>query len=208
LALRPDLVIGVHIQAAHAPAFAAAGIPFFMTESMTFERTLTTITDIGAMLGRVNEARQLTERIAGVEARIAAMPRERDPSALIIWGAPGTFMFALPNSFAGDLLRRVGGVNVAQDMATIPGQPTFANFSMERVVQHNPDFILIVAHGDAQAVRRAFVTQMQNDPAWRTLTAAREGRVHILPFDLFGVNPGSRLGEALEHLASILYDSH
>lgn len=207
LALRPDLVIGVHIQAAHAPAFAAAGIPFFMTESATVERTLSTITDIGAMLDRQEEARNVVGQIAGVKGRLAATPRAHDPSVLIIWGAPGVFNFALPGSFVGDLVRRVGATNVAQDMASIPGQPTFANFSMERVLQHNPDFILIVAHGDASVVRRAFLTQMQNDPAWRALTAARDGRVHILPFDLFGANPGSRLGEALEHLASLLYDS-
>ena len=44
-----------------------------------------------------------------------------------------------------------------------------------------------------------------SNPAWQTLTAVREGRVHVMDGSLFNLKPNSRWGEAYEQLAEILY---
>ncbi|GBF71417.1 hypothetical protein LAWASA_4174 [Lawsonibacter asaccharolyticus] len=44
-----------------------------------------------------------------------------------------------------------------------------------------------------------------SDPAWESLAAVKEGRVHILDKALFHYKPNARWGESYEVLADILY---
>ena len=44
-----------------------------------------------------------------------------------------------------------------------------------------------------------------SDPVWSTLTAVKEGRVYLLPKDLFQYKPNSRWDEAYGYLIELLY---
>ena len=58
-------------------------------------------------------------------------------NALIVYGAPGTYLAALDNSLYGDILNTVGGKNIASDLPALDQYPTYASLSAEKIVEGN-----------------------------------------------------------------------
>lgn len=46
---------------------------------------------------------------------------------------------------------------------------------------------------------------MQENQAWSSVSAVKNGQVDVLPSDLFGTNPGTRVTEALDLMHGLLY---
>ena len=65
--------------------------------------------------------------------------------------------------------------------------------------------ILVVTMGNEKALRTKFEREFCAHPAWKELRAARGGRVHFLPPELFLFMPGPEYPEAFRQLASLLY---
>lgn len=82
--------------------------------------------------------------------------------------------------------------------------PQYAQLNTERVVESDPEVILIMTHGSSEEVEKGFVREMEGSPAWNSLSAVQEGRIHVLPADLFGTNPGTRVLEAIALLRELL----
>lgn len=57
---------------------------------------------------------------------------------------------------------------------------------------------MLITHGDPEAVKDAFESEMEKNPAWKNLDAVKNGNVIILPSHLFGTNPGTNVTEALD----------
>ena len=110
---------------------------------------------------------------------------------------------ASSSTFSGDLLKRLGGVNIADQDITLQGQ--YIPLSMEYVVKHNPEAIFIISMGTTKDAMERFREQMKTDDTWSQTDAVKNGRVYDLPMDLFTVNPGSRVGEAMLYMADCLY---
>ncbi len=68
-------------------------------------------------------------------------PLHTDTKALLIYGAPGSNLVALPNSLAGDLLEAAGGINIAAEFEQLQDYPQYAALSPERVIQANPAIV-------------------------------------------------------------------
>ena len=78
--------------------------------------------------------------------------------------------------------------------------------SMEAILQADPDFIFVVEQSADPAVAKAVLEEtLFSNPAWQTLTAVREDRVHVMDSALYNLKPNARWGEAYEKLADILY---
>lgn len=207
LALRPDLVIGIDAPFHNAliPLLEKAQIPVLIRGLDTYEDVLETLQFYGELTG---DAAAASQSAAAVEKAYERATARRDasrqaPQCLIVWGAAGSSSMATSASFAGDLLRRAGGLNVA-DAAQNAAQNGFVPLSMEYIAQREPDVIFLISHSGAQGGKPP-EAQFAEDPVWRELKAVREGRVYALPSTLFAVNPGTRVGEALEFLAARLY---
>ena len=46
---------------------------------------------------------------------------------------------------------------------------------------------------------------LQEHGAWADVDAVKNGRVYVLPYELFAINPGIRATDALDVLADIMY---
>lgn len=57
---------------------------------------------------------------------------------------------------------------------------------------------MLITHGEPEAVKEAFEEEMSENAAWKNLDAVKNGNVVVLPSDLFGTNPGTKVTEALE----------
>lgn len=202
--LKPDVVLGNDpINAKDVPLLEGIGTQVVLTRANSIDDIQRQIAVFGALLGREERASEL---IAAIDE--ALPPANESPAegrrVLLVYGAPGTYLAALPDSLAGNLLEAAGGTNVASSFPGTQSFPQYAQLNTERVVQSAPDAILIMTHGSSEEVEKGFRREMEQDAAWSSLAAVRDGRVHVLPAELFGTNPGTRVAEAVAYLRELL----
>lgn len=98
--------------------------------------------------------------------------------------------------FAAAMLSKMGCVNIADDAP-------LSELGMEAILYADPEYIFFSTMGDEEAARKNITSLLSSD-AWSALSAVKEGRVIILPKELFHFKPCSRWGEAYDHLADAL----
>lgn len=157
----------------------------------------------GKLLDQEKKAEQLINDMVEELEKIS-MDQKTQPNVLMIYGAPGTYMAALPNSLAGNILEQAGGVNVASAFPKLQSYPQYAQLNTERVIEANPDYILIMTHGDSESVKQGFLEEMAANPAWNSIQAVKENHIHVLPAEWFGTNPGTAVVDAVRWLAELL----
>ncbi|MFD1955510.1 ABC transporter substrate-binding protein [Paenibacillus thailandensis] len=201
--LRPQVVLGNNpINLKDEDQLKGIGAELVLTQANSIADIRRQIELIGRLLGKETTAAEIT---AKMDRELEAFKAETgETRALVVYGAPGTYLAALPNSLAGNLLETAGGLNVAADYPRLQSYPQYAQLNTERVVESDPDVIFIMTHGDSEEVRQGFIREMESNPAWSGLDAVKDGRIHVLPPDLFGTNPGTRVIEALNELRGLL----
>ncbi|MEK0313478.1 ABC transporter substrate-binding protein [Cohnella sp. 56] len=198
---KPDVVLGNYpLNQKDIPTIEGLGAKLVLAGADSVEDVKREVVLIGELLRREDAAAGLVAQIDEGLANVAARRPAERPRVLLVYGAPGANMAALPNSLSGDLLTLAGGDNIAAKFTSLQSFPQYAQLSAERIVEADPQFIFIMSHGDAEAVKSSFVKDMSRNGAWDGVDAVRHGHVAILPADLFGTNPGTRVIAALELL--------
>lgn len=203
--VNPDVLIASPSFKQHAANLEAQGTKVIYTEANSVEDILETIDMFGEMLGKSAEAEEL---IAGLNEELEALSDSASAvKTLLVYGAPGSYLVALPNSLSGDLLERAGGENIASDFPQEEKYPQYASLSTEKIIERNPEAVMLITHGDPDAVKTAFQGEMEKNPAWKNLDAVKNGKVTVLPSHLFGTNPGTKVAEALEVMSDSLKEA-
>lgn len=105
------------------------------------------------------------------------------------------------DNMTGQMLADLGCENIADSESSL-----LEELSLEAIVRADPDFVFITTMGgDTEAAIAQYEETLGSNPAWQELTAVKDGRVHILPKDMFHYKPNNRWGEAYEYLEEILY---
>lgn len=78
--------------------------------------------------------------------------------------------------------------------------PQYAQINAEKVIEADPDLILLMTHSNPDDVKAGFMSEMKQNAAWHDVSAVKNGRVEILPSDLFGTNPGADVIKAIDEL--------
>lgn len=202
--LKADAVLGnAQMNAKDIPAIEGIGSHMVLTQANSVADILRQIQLFGQMLDKEAQAQQLVADIQDEIQNAAAARTGDNPRVLLVYGAPGTYMAALPNSLGGNLLELAGGANIAADYPALQSYPQYATLNTERVMEANPQIILIMTHGNADEVQRGFEQEMQNNAAWSSIDAVVHNRVSVLPSKLFGTNPGTKVTEALHMLTAL-----
>jgi iron complex transport system substrate-binding protein len=207
LALQPDLVIlnsGVSGQVELMPIFEKNGIPHLVLEYTNFDDYLN-ILNIFTDLTENKELYQANglEVKSKVDEIISRVPKDKKPSVLLLLSSSQNVSARLPDSTVGDMLQDLGAVNIAYDPNMKAADMEI--FSMERVIERDPDFILVQTMGDVAQSTARVKEDIEGNPAWGYLTAVKEGRYIYLPKDLFLFKANERYAEAYEYLAKLLY---
>lgn len=208
VALKPDLILGVNMPFHHnlIPVLDKAGIPILLQSLDNYQQIIDTLHFYGELTGHPEQAAAVSDTIKSrYEAIIKQNKNRPAPKVVVIWGSPESFSMATSRSFAGDLVRRLGAVNVADQGDDGQSHMGYVPLSMEYVARQNPDIILLITHSSDEKVGDKFSSELANHPAWRGLKAVENKQVHRLPYSLFAVNPGTQVGEALTVLAGFLY---
>jgi len=195
VALRPDLVL-VSADANRWDTITQLEqlqIPVFGVKPVGVEGVFVSIAKVGEVVGRRQEAGRLIadmrRRMATVSEKVQDLPR---PEVLyVVWIDP--LIVAGRGTVIDGLIAVAGGVNVVRT-------PGFSRYSLEQVLVHEPDVIVLALDGgvpeDREVLRRL--------PGWREMRAVREGAVRVIDANLIN-RPGPRIVEAAEALAGLLH---
>ena len=200
--LAPDVIVSVDsLSEELAEQFKILGADVKFANLSGYEGLKKTITELGTYFGVEAKAQELisgfSAKEAGIEAKIAGKDA---PTVLIIFGAGTSFMTASEDTYVGDLVKRVGGVNIITDSPS-----AFAPVDMEYLVAQNPDYILFMSHANPQESLKAFKQEVEGNPAWNNFDAVNEDRLIALETGYFGMSANLLAADAMEKLVDILY---
>lgn len=96
----------------------------------------------------------------------------------------------------GEMLSDIGALNIADENGSL-----LESLSLEAILLEDPAHIFVVTMGsDTELALNAFYRMTEENVAWGSLTAVREGRVHMMDKTLFNQKPNARYLEAYETL--------
>lgn len=208
IGLKPDLILGINMPFHHnlIPVLDKAGIPILLQSIERYQQIIDTLKFYGDLAGQPEKAQAV---IAEIQAKCqSVIDRTKDrpaPSVLVLFGSPASFHMATDNSFSGELVKMLGAVNIASQYDSSVATMGYVPLSMEYVAKKNPDVIVLITHNLDDKANSKFQNELANNPAWRGLKAVADNKVYALPYNLFAVNPGTQVGDALAVLAGYLY---
>ena len=104
----------------------------------------------------------------------------------------------LSGSIAGSIAEMLGWENVAGDMTPLEKDPDSAPYSLETMVEKNPELLFVTSMGKLEEIKASMDATMAENPAWQSVEAVRQGKVYYLPQDLFQQqDPGPPAGSTV-----------
>ncbi len=138
-----------------------------------------------------------------VEKIIAKASTDKNYKAIILRATSKAIATRDSNTMVGEMLKDLNVTNIADSMSESQDTKTF---SMEKLIQEDPDFIFVITMGsDMEKIKERLNSDVESNPAWASLKAVKENRYIVLPKDLYMYKPNIRYAEAYENLAKILY---
>ncbi len=189
IALKPDLVLVQPGPGNQRPVelMAELGVPVLLLPLHTVADSLASIRAVGQALGHAKEGEALVSNIEATRTRIREAARKFPaPRVLLAYGFE-PLVVAGPGSFADELLRDAGAINVAADAGS-----AYPVYSVERAVRARVDVVVDAADVDVGKEKI------------QALPGLSEARwVEVPSFAL--LQPGPSLGRGLEELFALLH---
>ena len=206
-AAEPDLVLltpDLDGQMGLKDSLAAAGIPAAWFKVETFDDYLNMLKICTDLTGRSDLYQKNGLDIqSSIDAAIASVPEGEGPTVLLLRAYSSGVRAKNSDNIAGAMLKDLGAVNIADSNSGL-----LEDLQMESILAADPEFIFVTTMGASQeAALKSLDELLHSDPAWQTLTAVKEGRVEVLPKDLFHYKPYARWGESYQMLAELMYGS-
>lgn len=145
---------------------------------------------------------KIKEQIDSIKSRVTnANLSEAERSVLLLRAASG-FVKAKGSegTILGEMLADLGCINIADSDNSL-----LETLSVESVIRQDPYRIFVVTMGkDTEKALENISRMMDENPAWKTLPAVLENRVHVMDRKLFNIKPNAKWAESYEKLSEIL----
>ena len=202
----PDLVLASAATAAHVAMrepLEAMGITVLYFDVVTFEDYLGMLEVCTLLTGRRDLYEQnglrLRDEITAIRATAAAIPEGERRILLLRVSSTTVKAKGSRGTVLGEMLAALGCINIADGNAGL-----LEDLSPEAILLGEPHHVFAVTMGNdpasAEATLRAAILE---SPALSSLSAVREGRVHLMDKRLFNMKPNARFAEAYR----ILYET-
>lgn len=205
LSLEPDWVILSADIAAQGPAMQVlqgAGIPCTAYRVDTWQDYAAMMDDFTQKTGRRDLFEQIIPPMEQEISRIIeAAKDEESPKVLLLRAYSSGAKAKGADHLAGVMLQDLGCTNLVDLHPSL-----LEELSLEAIVMEDPDWILVsVMGGDEEAALNALNETLGQNPAFQMLKAVREGRMQVLPRDLFHYKPNARWAESYGFLYEMLF---
>ena len=206
IAEKPDLVIlykGMNDKLVEI--FQQNNIPAVVLEMRTYDQVKHTMDILGQITGKEDKAKALNDEMDKQIAAIASKYPNPGVKVAILHSTAQQVTVQLDNSIAGDVAKLLHLQNIASGLTPLKDNNTAAPYSLETIVEANPDTILITSMGKKEVIKQSMEKYVESSPAWQSLPAVRAGKVEYLPQDLFLLSPGLNYPKAVETMAKAVY---
>ena len=205
LACQPDLVIiNKGMNEKLVDALEANGIKTLVLDMKSYDDVKREVATLAAVTGNPDKGQQLIhdmdDKIAAVKNSI---PQDRRKVSIIHSTNQGLTV-QLDGSIAGSIANMLGWENVASGSKPLEKNPDAAPYSMETLVEQNPEIIFVTSMGKLSAIKAGMEETMQG-PAWQSIPAVKNKQVYYLPQELFLLSPGIHYPEAVAEMAKCVY---
>ena len=209
LAAEPDFVIASAATASNVQmleTLETAGITVAYFDVDNFQDYLQMLDVCTEITGRKElyeqNGVQLQQKIEDIKECYKKEGLPEDERTVLLLRAASSFVKAKGSqgTILGEMLSDMGCINIADSDTGI-----LENLSIEAVIQAQPSHIFVVTMGsDADAAKASMDALIRENPAWQTLDAVQEERLHWMEKQLFNLKPNDRWAQAYEKLYEIL----
>lgn len=200
--LEPTVIVSVDSLSDELQSqFETLGAESVFVNLSSYDGLKDSITNLGERFNVSESASQIITEMEQKESTIQEKIADKEkPSVLIIFGANTNFMVASEDTYVGDLVKRVGGVNIIENAPS-----AFSPVDMEYLADKNPDYILFMAHANPEESLEAFQKEFETNQAWNNFDAVTNNKVYALETGYFGMSANLLAPDAMERLVDILY---
>lgn len=126
---------------------------------------------------------------------------DRERSVLLLRASSGSVKAkGSSGTILGEMLADLGCINIADSDSSL-----LETLSVENIMLREPYRIFVVTMGDdTEKAMENLSRMMEENPAWNTLEAVKEGRIHLMDRKLFNIKPNAKWAESYEKLSEIL----
>jgi iron complex transport system substrate-binding protein len=197
VSLKPDMVVMTSDgnPKVIAERLSRLGINTYIFRARRLSKLPAGIRDMGTALGARPAAEHLAEKIEAAIRNAGSSQNRKSARAcragnrralFVIWPSP--LIVAGPGTILDDAMKICGLDNIASD-----GKSAYPRFSVEAVIERQPDLILIgTGHDDMKALSKGFLKSLS------MLEAVRKGRICFMGDALY--RPGPRIPAGMEEL--------
>ena len=200
VALHPDLVLATSQgEKTFLPQLTSRGIKVAVLAPKSLTDVLDAISIISKLAGQDKTAnnllKEMDRRIKAVaEKTIVLKPNQKPKVFYPIWHDP--LMAGGAGTMHDEIISRAGGINISGSLAG------YANFSLEAVLQANPDIMIAgTAHGADGSLTLGF---LKNEPRLANTSARLNNRIFEVDDNLVS-RAGPRSVDGLEQVAHIIH---
>lgn len=140
--------------------------------------------------------------IEAIKAQYAALELPSAEKRILLLRASSTTVKAKGSrgTVLGEMLADMGCINIADNDDTL-----LESLSVEAVLANEPHHVFVVTMGsDTAAAEASLRALIEGNPAWRSLEAVSEGRLHLMDKKLFNLKPNASWAEAYQRLYETL----
>lgn len=209
LSSNPDFVIGSASTAADVEMkeqLEAAGITVAYFDVDSFEDYLGMLDTCTEITGRKDlyekNGLSVKTEIDRIKEELKAENLPEEKRTVLILRASAGFVKAKGSegTILGEMLADLDCINIADSDTSL-----LDDLSVESVIRSEPWHIFVVTMGDDTEKALSNLTRMmEENPAWGTLEAVKENRLHVLDRRLFNIKPNAQWAKAYEQLGEIL----
>lgn len=197
ISLSPDLVIGTADgnNRRVVSLLEQAGISVFVVNPRNIRDIIDTIDAVGYVCGVAKRAAPLSQRLKSRVDEIRGKTSRREEPLVLLQINLRPIMTINRTTYLHDLIGLAGGRNMGGDLGT-----TYPRIGLEEVIKRNPEVIIISSMergGEFEKARQEWLR-------WRSIRAARDGRVHLIDSDLID-RPSPRIIDGLEVMARLIH---
>ncbi len=207
VSLHPDLVIaqvGLHNKL--VPILEQSNIPVIVLEIKTFDDVVEKFDMFAKITGEEEKAEKIIKKLISKRDEIVSKLPETPKKIAILYISSKEVSIKLENSIAGDIAKILKLKNISEGEQPVKMGGETMPFSMEKIVEFDPDVILFTTMVKSQEVAdEKLKSEISNNLIWGELRAVKEGNIHFLPQEYFLNNPGEYYGEGIEIMAKYVY---
>ena len=206
VSLQPDLVVA--LQGTHdklIPILESNHIPVIVLKYKTYDDVFAKIGLFGDIAGTKEQAQALAQgmkdKLKGITDKLPA----KTTKIALLHATAKSVSLELENSVAGNTAKLLRLQNVVAGSKPIVTGSDTTPYSLEKLVESDPDIIFVVTMGNAAEIEKTMRSDVESNPAWSALRAVRAKKLMFLPSELFLLNPGLRIPDAAEYMARLAY---